>query len=161
MARRQEIGDVVEIPTSGGRAYAQFTHKHAQFGALLRVLPGLHASRPLDGFIDLVSRPPSFSTFFPLGLACNRGICEVVASVDVPAHTKAFPLLRTCVIHRDQAGVLQVGPMWLWDGENEWLAGKKDVEQLMRHPPRGLVYDTLLIERILCGWRHEDWPPAA
>ena len=34
---RLKIGDIVEIETSKGNVYAQYTHKHKQYGALLRV----------------------------------------------------------------------------------------------------------------------------
>jgi len=47
MPRRVKIGDIIEIPTSKGLAYAQYTHNHKQrphFGALIRVLDGLFES---------------------------------------------------------------------------------------------------------------------
>ena len=34
---RLKIGDIVEIKTGKGLVYAQYTHKHQQYGALLRV----------------------------------------------------------------------------------------------------------------------------
>ena len=43
--KRPRIGDVVEISTPRGLAYAQFTHKHdapPKFGALIRVAPGYY-----------------------------------------------------------------------------------------------------------------------
>ena len=39
-------GDVVEITTPNGLAYAQLTHDHPEHGAVLRILPGLYESRP-------------------------------------------------------------------------------------------------------------------
>ena len=45
---RPKIGDVIEIATPKGFAYAQFTHDHPMGGEVLRILPGLYASRPND-----------------------------------------------------------------------------------------------------------------
>ncbi len=151
---RPRIGDIIEIPTPKGLAYAQFTHKHdtpPRFGALLRVLPGLFAQRPVD-FADLVCRQPAFSTFFPLGAACNRGIVRVVASEEIPRHSESFPIFRSS--HRDKTGK-RAGPWFLWDGQREWRVEDLSNEQLRDYPPRGIWNDTLLIERILAGWRHE------
>ncbi|MES2321530.1 MAG: hypothetical protein V4633_04650 [Pseudomonadota bacterium] len=148
---RPQIGDVIEIPTPQGLAYSQFTHKHPSYGALLRVMPGLFDSRP-ERFNDLVLAVPQFSSFFPLGAACNRGILRVVANESISALNRAFPTFRAAVKGKDG----EVGAWWLWDGDKEWLIGKlkPGMEAL---PPRGVINDTLLIERIICGWRHEDW----
>lgn len=48
MTRVSGIGDIVEIRTPRGLAYAQYTHEPPQFGSLIRVLPGLYESRPSD-----------------------------------------------------------------------------------------------------------------
>lgn len=145
---RPRIGDIVEIPAGERLAYAQFTHKHPVYGALLRVLPGLHDERPIK-FDCLVSQDNQFVTFFPLGAACNRKIVTVVAHELIPRHSKEFPVFRTCVKTKNRRG-----PYWLWDGEREWQIG--DLQPGMEHwPIRGVWNETLLIERILEGWRHE------
>jgi hypothetical protein len=145
---RPQLGDVVEIPTSIGFAYAQYTHKHAQYGSLIRVLPGTYQARPLD-FAALVPQNPQFITFFPLGAACHRKIVSVVANELIPADAQAFPVFRTSV-----RGPQGHGPWWLWDGVKEWRIGPlaKGMESL---PIRGVVNDTLLIDRIVAGWCHE------
>ncbi len=58
-----KIGDIVEINTAKGLAYAQYTHKHKQYGALLRVFGRLFDARP-DGFVDLINSRPAFMCFF-------------------------------------------------------------------------------------------------
>ena len=146
---RPRPGDIIEISTPEGLAFAQFTHKHAQYGALLNVLPGTFAARP-DSFESLLSEEPQFTTFFPLGAACARGVVRIVASEKIPAGTAAFPTFRTAVRGKDGAW----GPWWLWNGEREWQVGTLTSE-MATLPPRGIVNDTLLIERIRTGWRHE------
>jgi len=148
---RPRLGDIIEISTPQGLAFAQFTHEHVQYGALLNVLSGTFAARP-DAFEALLDGEPQFSTFFPLNAACARGIVRIVASERIPASAAAFPTFRTAIKGKDGAW----GPWWLWDGEREWQVGtlKSGMESL---PPRGVVNDTLLVERIIAGWRHEHW----
>lgn len=157
--KRPRIGDVIEISTLKGFAYAQFTHKHAGNGALIRILPGIFQVRPGE-FATLVLQPPQFSTFFALGAACSRKIVAVVASEVVAPHSCDFPTFRNCNWYRDQAGQLHVSRYhWLWDGQREWRVESLSLEQLREYPPLGIPNDTLLVERILKGWRHEDDPP--
>jgi hypothetical protein len=48
-AKPPRLGDVIEIPTDRGLAYAQYTHEAKGFyESLIRVLLGLFASRPSD-----------------------------------------------------------------------------------------------------------------
>ncbi|MEJ2437996.1 MAG: hypothetical protein P8Y35_08590 [Sulfurovaceae bacterium] len=42
MAKRVKFGDVIEIVTSKGYAYAQYTHKDSMMGALLRIFKGIY-----------------------------------------------------------------------------------------------------------------------
>ena len=146
---RPKPGDVIEIPTPSGFAYAHFTHKHKRFGALIRILPGLFPQPPPD-FSSLVQKKAQFVTFFPLGAACNRQIVRVVAEETIPAAAQEFPLFRCGV--RASDGLVHT--WWLWDGEREWKIGslKPDQHHL---PVRAIWNDTLLVERILSGWRHE------
>jgi hypothetical protein len=145
---RPRLGDVIEISTPLGLAYAHYTHTHESFGALLRVLPGLHKSRPPD-FSAVVQAEPQFITFFPLGAACNRRIVKIVANEVLPRAAMVFPIFRSCV--RTTNGR---GPWWLWDGINEWRVG--DLEPGMEQLPlRGIWNDTLLIQRIAERWKHE------
>jgi len=151
---RPRIGDVIEIDTPKGLAYAHYTHKHntpPYYGALLRVLPGLHAERPLR-FSSLVALPPAFSTFFPLGPACNRGIVRIVATEELPQHSQAFPTFRNG--HIDRQGK-HVGPWFLWNGTREWRVAALTPAELAAYPPLQGVNDTALIEMIVSGWRHE------
>ncbi len=152
---RPRIGDVIEIPTPAGHAYAQFTHKHdapPRYGALIRVLPGVFSERPSD-FADLVKQPPVFMTFFPLGAACSRRIVHIVANEPLPASSQAFPVFRNS--HRDRSGK-RVGPWFLWDGKRKWRVEHLTAAELRAYPPLGVWNDTLLIERIASGWSHEQ-----
>jgi hypothetical protein len=147
VARRIKIGDVVEIPTEKGLAYAQFTHKEPQWGSLLRVLPGLFTGRP-TALVDLVREKPVFLSFFPLQTAVNRKIFEIVANCPIPPDAAQFPLFRAPG-WTDKSG--KVLDWWLWDGQKSWQIGNLTEEQ-KRLPIKEVINDTLLIERIQDGW---------
>lgn len=145
---RPRIGDVIEIPTPRGLAYANFTHKHEKYGALIRVLPGLHETRPSD-FAALVAQLPQFMAFFPTGSACSRCVVQVVAHEDIPQHSRNFPTFRSSI-----RTSMRRGPWWLWDGSSEWQVGHLE-PGMEQWPIQGVWNDTLLVERIVSGWRHE------
>jgi hypothetical protein len=152
--KRPAIGDVIEIATPEGLAYAQYTHKHdrpPKYGALLRVLPGIFASRP-EEFSELVKQEARFCVFFPLGAAVARQIVSVVGHEEVPEECRPFPLFRAGV--KDPA-TGHVQTWWLWDGEREWRIGKLAPEQRAL-PLRQVWNDTLLVKRIVEGWSPAD-----
>ncbi len=151
---RPRIGDIVEIETLVGLAYAQYTHKHQMMGYLIRVLPGLHSERP-HAFSDLVRQPERFYVFFPLGAAVARAIVKIVAHAEVPEQCRPFPLFRSGTRNTETGEET----WWLWDGEREWRVGRLDPEQ-RKLPSRSIWNDTLLVERIVAGWSPEDEVPA-
>jgi hypothetical protein len=144
---RPRLGDVIEVETPKGLAYALYTHEHREpprYGSLLRVLPGPHNERPTD-FARLVEQEERFSVFFPLGAALNRRIVRIVANQEIPKAKRPFPIFRARNVSDGVAG-----PWWIWDGKKERLARRRD-----KWTPRALYQiwnDTLLIERIASGW---------
>jgi len=148
-----KIGDIVEIPTEKGISYAQYTHTHKMYGALLRVLPGFFTERP-DSWSKLVSSVEKFVIFFPLKAAVNQKIFSIVANHSVPDASKAFPTFRAGVVNPETN---KVGVWWLWDGEKEWRIDNLSKAQ-RKLPIRGVWNDTLLIERIVSGWLPETDP---
>ena len=146
MSKRPKIGDIVEIPLpDGGTGYAQYTHKHKRYGALLRVF---RAREKVEHISELSNAPHQFTTFFPLGAAVNREIVRVAGNLPIREELKEFPMFRAGV--PNESGVVEI--WWLWDGENEERIGKLSPEQ-MEYPIRGVINDTLLIERICSGWQ--------
>jgi hypothetical protein len=142
-----KIGDVIEIKTTKGLAYALYTHKHKQYGALLRVFRQTYASRPSD-LPEVVADSVMFSCFFPLSAAVDQDIVSIVGNVEVPNVLTPFPTFRAGVV---DPKTQKVAVWWLWDGENEWKIGDLTQEQ-RKLPIRGVWNDTLLVERIEAGW---------
>jgi len=147
---RPRIGDIIEVATPRGFAYAQYTHEHRdppRHGSLLRVLPGLFGE-PATEFAELVEQEERFWVFFPLGAATHRRLIRIVANKPVPKAKQPFPIFRS----RNSVA----GPWWMWDGKREWRARSRD-----RWTPRALASvwnDTLLIERVAAGWMPADDP---
>lgn len=156
MVKKVKIGDVFEIQTKKGLAYAQYTHFHSQpprYGYLIRVLPGFFDQRPKE-FSEIVKSPSKIVKFFPLQAAVNKGIVIIVANEQIPIHAQKFPIFRTGII---EPKTKKVRDWWFWDGNKEWKIGKITRDQ-KKMPIRGLVNDTKLIELIESGWAPENDP---
>ena len=122
---KPKIGDIIEIKTRCGYAYALYTHEHKMFGSLLRVFGLVNSSRP-NSFDDLIAREPQFETFFPLAAALARGVVSAAGRVEIPLRLRRFPVFRDGVADPKTG---KVPNWWLWDGEKEWLIGNLSEEQ--------------------------------
>ena len=147
--KRPRVGDVVLIATTDGAAFAQYIHRHPDFGDLVRVTgPAVSTADPTR----IAAGPTQFTTFFPLGAACRRGIAQILGPAPIPPECEQFPRFRQ---------PLRLDPRsrapcnWLiWDGREEWTVPALSEEQRL-YPLREIVNDTLLVERALKGWRSE------
>ena len=146
-----KIGDIVEIRTAKGFAYAHYTHKHKQYGALLRVFDSIYDARP-SNYTDLVRQRPAFSCFFPLSAAVNKKIVSIIGNSAVPHEAQVFPTFRGGVVN---PSTHKVEVWWLWDGEREWRIGNLTDEQRLL-PIAELWSWDLLIERLGSGWLPEE-----
>jgi hypothetical protein len=144
---KTRLGDIIEIRTPKGLAYAQYTHKNAEYGHLIRVLPGLFDSRP-ENFETLANTKELYFVFFPLAAAVSRGLVAIVSNENIPVWAQKLPFMR-------RAGGLTPGGKvlnwWLWDGEKEWRVDKLNEEQ-KKLSIAEIWNDTLLIQRICEGW---------
>jgi hypothetical protein len=151
--KRVKIGDVVEIPTKRGLFYAQYTHKHQQYGALLRIFGENYSTRPAE-FAEIVRNRPVFMTFFPLGVTVSRGIFSIVANVDLPEDSRPFPTFRAGIAD-PATGKVRV--WWLWDGQREWRVDELTLDQ-RSFSILGVCNAAFLIKRIESGWTPETDP---
>jgi hypothetical protein len=146
---RPKTGDVIEIKTDYGVAYALYTHHDTDNGALLRVWNTRFPTRQHD-LASLISQPESFSAFFPLAAAIKRGLVDIVSNVSVPSALNTFPTFRAGLVDRE--GKVRV--WWLWDGEKEWRVGDLTMEQ-RKLPIVETLNDTALKLRIESDWTPE------
>ena len=156
MASRIKLGDIVEVKTSIGYAYLQYTHKHPEDGALVRVFKGVYKNK-LKDFQTLRDKEIQFVTFFPLQRAVNLEIVQVVGNIKVREDLKEFPLFKSMLGHDVKTNKAL---SWnLWDGEK--IIGKIKpplTQEQKKLPVSGIINDTLLIERIESGWTSEKDP---
>jgi len=153
---KARIGDIVEITTSKGLAYAVYTHRHTKppkYGALLRVFDGIFSVQP-DDIASLARIPIRFSTFFPLQAAVNKDLVRIIGNITVPENLKPFPVFRSGTTNPKTK---KVAMWWLWDGDREWRVGNLTDEQ-RKLSFRGTWNDTFLRDRIEAGWRPENDP---
>lgn len=148
-----KIGDVVEICTANGLAYAKYVQKHKQYGALIKVFRGFYEDRP-DPIAQVVSGEALFQCFFPLSAAVKRNIVKIVGSSPLSSEEARFPIFRAGVVNPATG---KVETWWLWDGDNEWRVDRLTAEQ-RKLPIRGVWNDALLVERIERGWTPENDP---
>jgi len=148
--KKLKIGDVIEISTAKGLAYAYYTHKNAMYGYMLRVFRRFYEVRPKE-FGELMNSEPTFICFFPLAAAVKEKIVEVVGNVPLSPAAQKFPLFR-CGL--PAPGEKKVSDWWLWDGEKSWRVGEITEEQ-RKLPIRGIWNDTFLIERLESDWTPE------
>lgn len=152
--KRIKIGDVIEIKTSIGLAYAIYTHKHVdppKYGSLIRVFDKTFATRPLE-IRGLLFIPSRFETFIPLQAFVSRGIFSIVGNLDVPEEMQTFPLFRAGFI---DPNTRKVSTWWLWDGKEEWPIGSLSAEE-RKLPIREIWGDGYLVTKIEQGWKPEN-----
>ncbi len=115
-------GDLVEIKTGKGLAYAQITHNHPSYPPVVRAIAGIKQTRP-DDVAAIAQEETAFVAMIPLDGAMRHAGApfEVIGHVEIPEDQRAFPTFRMPI--RDKKG--EIVYWWFWDG-------------------RGLSYDTEL-----------------
>jgi hypothetical protein len=149
MGPKAKIGDIIEIPTSKGLAYAQYTHKHEKYGTLIRVFDGIFKSRPLD-FTELTKKRHKYFMFSPIQPPINKGSFFIVGNTGIPEEARKFPIFRSGLPDRNG----KIEKWWLFDGNKDWWVGKLTPE-LRALPLEGIFTETALVYAIENGWTPE------
>jgi hypothetical protein len=149
-----KFGDVFEIPTSKGLAYALYTHEDKKYGRLIWVFQELHAQRPTD-MQELVRGEVRFCTLIARVALSNH--YERVGHVDIPEAMRKFPVFRSFYHKPNTDGRMRT--YWFWNGEREWREDKPYLTpEQKRYPTRAVPNHIALVEQIESGWRPEDYP---
>ncbi len=149
------IGDMIEITTPQGFAYAQFTHDIPLHGQLLRILPGLYATRLTD-LTALVQQRERYVTFFRLrpALYKARAVVAIVGTCAIPARNRPVPLFRSPALEPREPGP---PPYWtLWDGQRRWRVDQLTAEQ-WDLPVDGMPHTEVFLDQIVSGWQPRDY----
>ena len=129
MAKRVKIGDLVEMPIEHGDAYAQYTHKHARYGALLRVFSEVYPAGASD-LESVIEGKVQFSIFCQLQSAINDGFMSVVSNLSIKDEHADFPLFRSGFV---DPFTRKVGKWWFLNGNEGWQVGTITEEQKNTH----------------------------
>jgi len=92
-SKKASIGDIAEIETPAGLAYVQYTHDNENMGQLVRVLPGLYATRPAD-IAELAKQKELYFIFYTLNHALDAGQTKIISHESVPKWARPYPLMR-------------------------------------------------------------------
>jgi hypothetical protein len=150
---KPKLGDVIEVETSKGYAYAQITNKHRDLGILIHVLNKIHPSSvPAEGFPELVNSESRYCTFIFKQDLYESPLVSVKGNADIPEKHKAFPMMRAGI---KDPRTRQVACWWLWDGINEWPIGQLDESQ-RNLSIREIWNFEILIRRIESEWSPLD-----
>ncbi len=145
---RAKIGDIIEIPTKRGRAYAQFIAQVEPYGALIRVFDGLFDTRPKAS--TLTALPVRFTNFFPLTSALKQKVVTKIGNEPVPASLRAQSLFRYGLPH---PVTRKVEEWYLWDSENDQYTKLDELTAEQSRLPRTGVWNIdFLVERIEGNW---------
>src|SRR5215217_1775154 len=92
-SKRARIGDVIEIATPKGYAYAQLTHRDRVFGCLLRILPGIHRVPPLNLAAKVLEQELYHVFVFEDDLSVEP-VTRIVSHEEVPQRCSSLPMFR-------------------------------------------------------------------
>lgn len=151
MAKRVKVGDIIEIETSKGYAYAQATHKVPKWGMLLSVFEGFY-EHPTINLEIIISSPLLFQKFYPLQGSLNQEIVKNIGNEEIPEILQKFPNTR------NSGKVDRNGKVHTWvitEGDKEFVVKKLSEEQ-KDYPIWGIVNHTMLVELIEKQWKHRE-----
>lgn len=155
MAKRVKLGDIVEIETSKGYAYVQYTHRIPPYGYLIRVFNGSY-DEELQELELLLKKELQFSIFFPLQSALNKNIFTVVGNIEIREELKEIPLFRMMGSYDLKT---KKAHWWgFWQGGEDFGRTKTLTEEQKKLDRLGTCNDTLLISRIEKGWTADQDP---
>jgi len=154
VARTAQLGDIVEIQTAKGLAYAQHVNnymKRASDCPLMRILPGVFKT-PLEDFEHLVAQEGSYCCFWQPDF--SEGRVHRVANVPVPKQFRKMPMFKSRAV-----AVLPSGRVSEWSLWNGISRGNKAIARLTaeqkRYPLQEIVSLDFVICRIERHWRPE------
>lgn len=145
--KKANIGDIIEISTPAGLAYVHYTHDGRTNGELVRILPGLYATR-LSDFAQLAQQKELYFVFYIMNYAIRSGLAEIVSNQPIPEWAKPYPLMRHAAAFDSFGRVIR------WRIVS--AASQLTPEILMRTP---LITDLTCEQRKLSI--REIWPHAA
>lgn len=142
-------GEILEISSDRGIAYAQVLRPRQKQGDLLRVYNG-YWPLPLTSLDVLNDGETKFHLFMPVDRELENDRIRRVGILPVPPSELGFPTFRSGLLN---PLTKRVEIWWLWNGEKEWKVGDLTAEQHKLSP------DGMWDLNFLLGKLNQDWKP--
>jgi hypothetical protein len=142
------VGDILEISTSKGLAHVQYVGKHAEYGDVIRVIPGLIEREGTDLFAEFTT-VEGYLAFYPVHAAMLKRLVRITCSCPLPTKFAVPETVRRAGARGRQGAVLT----WVIeksDGNERMLEKLTDSERLL--PIAAIWNHELLIQRISDNW---------
>lgn len=144
--KRARIGDVIEIKTPNGLAYAIFVGTHPIYNDSIFVLNGLHKERPGD--FSKATSGTGYYAFYPLRSSVARGLTECVHTMPLPPGIEVPKKLRRAGV-RSQSGQILT---WVLEGDGPEVL-RKELTATEKELPIALVWGhESLVSRLAIQW---------
>ena len=155
--KRAKVGDVIELPTSQGLAYIQYStvDDNRENGPLVRVLPGLLDERP-QNLTDLVQQKERFFAYVDVGGLIRRPGVRIIGNFPVPERAQGIPMMKVPLHVQGEEDIFISQKWFLTDGIDEWYVGELTPEQEELSIEEDLWYEDL-VDRIESGWSPRDY----
>jgi hypothetical protein len=153
--RGPQIGTVIEIKTSKGLAYAQYTHDgegddYTGF-EIMRQIEGFYPDRPTD-FHNVIAQKTRYHFHFFLKHALKDKAFEAVGNFPVPQKDQEIPKFRTGL--NDPRNDNRVVGGFVFQG-TKTIRAPTFTEEQFRLSMGGVWGYPLLVENLEIGWRPE------
>src|SRR5262249_52950294 len=152
------LGDIIEIKTARGFAYAQYVNHKPKYGPLMRILPGTFPQR-LKHFEQIVRERGSYCCFWNPKSALAKRTVKLVGNLAIPSEYLKMPTFKWGLASITTGRVAE----WsIWNGSDQrrGFLGSRPVRRLTRaqkrYPIDELVPLEYVVARIERGWRPED-----
>lgn len=151
MRKKIKLGDVIEISTIKGNAYAQYVFNDNEYGQLIRILPGIYKTYPSD-IKKIVEMKELYFVFYPLSISVRQNRVKIISNEKIPSYLEKKPILRRPGNRESNGKVLN---WWIIDNDREYSVKNLNDKQV-KYSLAVIVSFDLLEDKILTGWMPED-----
>jgi hypothetical protein len=149
-SRRLKPGALLEVQTPRGLSYVQYVGKHAEYGDVIRVLPGCHERRMTD-FAALIAKT-GYLAFYPARAAVTRGSVEIVGLGPLPGGVAVPRSLRRAGARGRTGEILT----WIVENGKEETLRRELTEAEKKLPIAAIWNHELLVLRMSQRWSPEQ-----
>jgi hypothetical protein len=144
--KRVKTGDVLEVKSSRGYTYIQYVGKHAEYGDVIRVLPGIY-DRSLPDVREIVESV-GYLGFYSARAAVSQGLAMILGPFPLPSSTSVPINVRRAGARGPDGTVLT----WIIEREGQEFV-RENLTDSEKQLPIAAIWDhELLMLRVCEGW---------